>query len=71
MVVREDSANGPELYAGTLSAGGKKTFDSSKRYWLMVGKPDVLSVTVNDRALKLDSGAGSFTVTEAGVQANQ
>lgn len=71
MVVREDGPNGAELYAGTLSAGGQKTFDSSKRYWMMVGNPQVLSLTVNDRELKLDSTAGSFTVTEAGVQADQ
>ncbi len=69
MVVREDSASGAELFAGTLSAGGQKTFDSSKRYWMMVGQPDALTLAVNGRGIELPSEAGTYTVTEAGVQA--
>ena len=71
LVVREDSGDGPELYAGTLSEGGQKTFDSSKRYWMNVGKPDVLSMTVNGAPVTLPTAAGAFIVTEAGIQANQ
>ena len=71
LVVREDSKDGAELYAGTLSANGQKTFDSSKRYWMNVGKPDALAVTVIGRAVALGTTPGSFVVTEAGVQAGQ
>jgi cytoskeleton protein RodZ len=71
MVVREDSASGAELFAGTLSAGGQKTFDSAKRYWLMVGAPEVLSVTVDGRDAKLAAGAGAYSVTETGAQVAQ
>ncbi len=71
MVVREDSKDGAELYAGTLSEGGQKTFDSSKRYWMNVGKPDVLALTINGTAAALPAAAGAFVVTEAGIQANE
>jgi len=71
MVVREDSANGAELYAATLSADGQRTFDSSKRYWLRVGLPKLVTLTVNGREIKLDASMATFTVTEAGVQASQ
>jgi cytoskeleton protein RodZ len=71
MVVREDSVSGAELFAGTLSAGGEKSFDSAKRYWLMVGAPEVLSVTVNGREAELASGAGTYSVTETGAQVAQ
>ncbi|MFH0915523.1 MAG: RodZ domain-containing protein, partial [bacterium] len=47
LVVREDSESGAEVYAGTLSAGGQETFASSQRYWMMVGRPEVLAVSVN------------------------
>jgi cytoskeletal protein RodZ len=47
LVVREDSGSGAEIYAGTLSAGGQQTFDGSKRYWMLVGKPEVLALSVN------------------------
>jgi hypothetical protein len=70
-VVREDSENGAELYAGTLVAGGQKTFDGSKRYWMMVGKPERLSLTVNGTSLTLGEQEGSFIVTEAGIESNQ
>jgi cytoskeleton protein RodZ len=71
LVVREDSKDGAELYAGTLSTQGQKTFDSSKRYWMNVGKPDVLTMTINGTPVTLPAEAGAFIVTEAGIQANQ
>lgn len=68
LVVREDNENGAELFAGTLSAGGQQTFDGAKRYWIMAGKPEVLALTVNGTTYSLTPPAGSFVVTEAGVE---
>jgi cytoskeleton protein RodZ len=68
LVIREDSESGAELYAGTLSAGGQQTFDSAKRYWMMAGRPEVLALTVNGAAYTLSAPAGSFVITEAGVE---
>ena len=68
LVVHEDSENGAELYAGTLSAGGRQTFDTAKRYWLMAGIPDALTITVNGTPYSLTGDAGSFVVTETGVE---
>jgi transcriptional regulator with XRE-family HTH domain len=68
LVVRADNENGAELYAGTLSAGGKQTFDTAKRYWVIAGIPEALTVTVNGTPYSLTGGAGSFVVTETGVE---
>jgi cytoskeleton protein RodZ len=68
LLVREDNENGAELYAGTLSAGGQQSFESAKRYYLMAGIPDALSVSVNGTPYSLSGEAGSFLVTEAGVE---
>ena len=68
LVVRDDGANGAELFAGTLSAGSQETFDGSKRYWMTVGKPAVLALSVNGAPHTLEEPAGSFVVTEAGVE---
>jgi cytoskeletal protein RodZ len=71
LVVHEDGAEGDELFAGTLSAGGKKTFNGAKRYWMNVGKPEVLKVSVNGQALTFDGQAGAYLVTEAGIVPSQ
>jgi cytoskeleton protein RodZ len=71
LVVHENSEAGAELYAGTLSAGGQKSFDSSKRYWMRVGDPKVLVVNVNGVPVELDDTAGVFSVTEAGVESTE
>jgi cytoskeletal protein RodZ len=68
LVVRENSESGAEIYAGTLSAGGQQTFDSSKRYWMLVGKPEVLALSVNGAPYTLAAPAGSFVVTGAGIE---
>ncbi len=68
LVVKEDSENGAELYAGTLSAGGQQTFDGARRYWMMAGRPEVLAVTINGTAHTLSSPAGAFVITESGIE---
>jgi cytoskeleton protein RodZ len=68
LVVHEDSESGAELYAGTLSAGGKQSFDSAKRYWVMAGIPSALTISVNGTSNSLSGGAGSFLVAETGVE---
>lgn len=73
LVVREDNQDGAELFAGTLSAGGQKTFDSAKRYWMNVGDPTVLALSINGVPHTLDGGSDSFmfVVTEAGVETSE
>lgn len=68
LVVRQDSVDGVEVFAGTLSAGGKQTFDRASGYWVMAGNPDVLSISVNDRSYTVNEPAGAFLVTRAGVK---
>lgn len=71
LVVCEDNESGAELFAGTLFAGGQKTFDSAKRYWMNIGAPEVLSVSINGVTHTLDAEGGFFTVTEAGIEPSQ
>lgn len=68
MIVREDNENGAELYAGTLSAGGQNTFDSAKSYWLHVGRPEALALTINGRPASLDKDQHFYLVTESGAK---
>jgi cytoskeleton protein RodZ len=67
-VVRENSEGGAELYAGALSAGGKQTFNTAQSYWVRAGVPEVLSVSVNGTPYTITGGAGTFLVSEAGVE---
>jgi cytoskeletal protein RodZ len=67
LVVREDNEQGAELYAGTLSAGEEKIFDGSKRYWLHIGAPEVLVLSVNGVERAVDGPAGYYVVTETQI----
>ena len=67
LVIHENSSSGAELYAGTLSAGGQLTFDSSQAYWMTLGAPEVLTVFINGRSSQVAGAPGSFLVTETGI----
>lgn len=69
--VREDNAEGARLFTGTLEKGEEQTFNSAKRYWLRVGIPEVLVLSVNGTPRTLDAPAGDFVVTEAGIEPSQ
>ncbi len=68
LVVRQYGEDGAELYAGTLSAGGTQTFNAAKRYWLRAGIPEVLSISINGTPFTVTGEAGTFLVTETGVE---
>ncbi len=69
--VREDNENGTQLYAGTLVAGSEQEFEGSKRYWMNVGVPEALSLSVNGTQYELDKAYFFYVVTEAGVEPSQ
>jgi hypothetical protein len=71
LVVREDDMSGVDLYAGTLSSGGRQTFNSAKRYWVMAGIPEALTITINGAPRSVTGGAGTFLITETGVEREQ
>jgi cytoskeletal protein RodZ len=71
LVVRDDNKEGTKLFAGTLSAGEIQTFSDSKRYWLQVGVPEVLTVNVNGVDHSLEGPAGYFVVTETAIESVQ
>ncbi len=68
LVVKENDDKGPDVFAGTLSAGGQKTFDNSKRYWMNIGAPEVLSVSINGTLHAIKDPAGEFIITAAGIE---
>ena len=67
LVVREDSEEGVVLYQDTLSAGEEQSFSGSKRYWLHVGAPDSLVLTVNGVERSIDGDPGYYVVTETQI----
>jgi cytoskeleton protein RodZ len=71
LVVREDSENGRDMYAGALAAGGQQSFTTAKQYWVRAGAPQNLSVSVNGNLHTLDGEAGVFIVTETGIEREQ
>lgn len=54
--VRAASANGPVLYAGTLSAGARKSFHTAGRFWARFGGAGNVAVALNGRPLHLPTG---------------
>jgi hypothetical protein len=68
---REDNESGAELYAGVLSGGGQQSFNSAKRYWLRVGLPEALTISVNGASHTVGGDFGEFLVTETGPEREQ
>ncbi len=68
LVVRENNESGQDLYAGTLSAGGQQSFTTAKRYWVRAGAPEALSISVNGTVHTVTGEAGTFLITEQGVE---
>jgi cytoskeletal protein RodZ len=59
------------VVAVTLSAGGQQTFEGAKRYWMNVGQPDSITVSVGGKSYTLALPAGAFVVTETGVERSE
>jgi cytoskeleton protein RodZ len=67
LVVREDNEEGAVLYQDTLAAGEEQSFSGAKRYWLHVGAPAVLVLTVNGLERSIDGEPGYYVVTETQI----
>ena len=64
--VRQDSATGPILYLGTLSAGDSRTF-SAAYFWVRFGAASNVDATLNGHALPLPAGTYSAPITVDGL----
>lgn len=71
VIVKEDSDKGAQLYAGVLSPGAPQTFQGARQYWLRVGQPQVLTVTIGQKTYSLKGSYGTYLVTAAGIEQAQ
>jgi cytoskeleton protein RodZ len=62
--VHRGSSSGPVVYQGTLEKGQKQLF-VGRRLWIWVGRPEVLRVTLNGRAVRFPTGAPKVVVVTA------
>jgi cytoskeleton protein RodZ len=67
LTVKEGDANGATLYSGTLDKGQSVTFSDKVRFWLNIGKPSALQVTINGASVTVPDPYGYFLVTSAGL----
>jgi cytoskeleton protein RodZ len=67
LTVREDTATGKTLFSGTLDASQKLAYEGQVRYWLNVGEPSVLMLTINGTRVTVPEPYGQFVVTSAGI----
>jgi cytoskeleton protein RodZ len=66
--VRGRSAEGREVFRGTVAPGTSRSFVVSRGIWVRSGNTDGLSISVNGRSYELTGGVADFLVNAEGVQ---
>lgn len=66
--VRNGSDTGATVYSGILVPGATRTFSFREAAWVRIGRPDVLSITVNGSPLDITGGTGTFLITRSGAE---
>lgn len=67
LTVKEESAAGKTLFSGTLDTGPELSYSGKERFWLNIGNPSVLRMTINGVTVVVPEPYGSFLVTSAGL----
>jgi cytoskeleton protein RodZ len=67
LTVKEGGADGQTLYSGTLDKGQQVSFNNKVRFWLNIGKPSALQVSINGATVTVPEPYGNFQVTSAGL----
>jgi len=62
--VHRGSVTGPVVYQGTLEKGQKQVF-VGRRLWIDVGRPEVLTATLNGRTVRFPTGGPKVVVVTA------
>jgi cytoskeleton protein RodZ len=67
LTVKEESASGKTLFSGTLDAGQDLSYSGKEKYWLNIGNPSALQMTINGVTVVVPEPYGSFLATSAGL----
>ena len=68
LLVREGSATGHQLYAGTLAKGESGHYTSESALWMNVGQPAAIQATLNGKNVTFPGDSGDYLVTSAGIE---
>ncbi len=68
VIAREDSADGLTLYSGTLEEGKELSYSGADRYWLNIGDPSVVELTIDGAAVDVPEPYGAFLVSVSGLE---
>jgi cytoskeletal protein RodZ len=67
LLVRDGSATGRQLYAGTLEKGESGHYTSESALFVNVGQPAALQVTLNGKDAAFSGDFGDYMVTASGI----
>ena len=67
LTVKEESAGGKTLFSGTLDTGQELSYADQQEFWLNIGNPSALRMTINGVTVVVPEPYGSFLVTSAGL----
>ena len=67
LTVKEESAAGKTLFSGTLDAGQELTYEGKETFWLNIGNPSALRMTINGITVVVPEPYGSFLATSSGL----
>jgi cytoskeleton protein RodZ len=68
LLVRDGSATGRQLYAGTLAKGESGHYTSESGLFVNVGQPAALQVTLNGKGAAFSGDFGDYMVTASGIE---
>jgi len=68
ILVREDNSSGAQLCTGWLSKLGPQTLKGARQYWMNIGEPQNVTISIQGKHYSLTGSGGYFVATAAGVQ---
>lgn len=68
LLVKEETADGRILYSGTLETGDTVRLDEAGAYWVNVGSPSSIDVSLNGAPADVPEPYGNFLLTAAGSE---
>ena len=67
LTVKEESASGKTLFSGTLDTGEELSYEDKEAFWLNIGNPSALRMTINGVTVVVPEPYGSFLATSTGL----
>lgn len=67
LTVKAGSAGGKTLFSGTLGTGEELSYEDEETFWLNIGNPSALRMTINAVTVVVPEPYGSFLATSAGL----